>query len=179
MLSTTLLPYETQPQGKKYLVGNEICGTISIPMLWGLTPNELKYFKELTVNLLDIQEEFVKLCNKISKETGQSFIAVYNEITTGDFAMVANYIDDILLIEEIGRNADENANTKKIAMAAVILKFRVVPTWTIDDCEDPEKIHPLLVQKIAEFGQNEMQGWKTPEPITEESLKKIPMNQTG
>ena len=171
------LPYQTQPQGDSCLVGDTVCGTLSIPRYGSLTPNELIYFKELTARLPDMKGAVVKTCTKISKEVGCSFMAVYNEITTGNLNIVGDYLEDIFHLDGIEPIAKQG---HVLAMAATIIKFRIAPEWTLSNTEDPKQIHPLLVQKIAEFGDNEMQGWKKSEEVTEESLKKNLMTkQTG
>lgn len=45
--------------------------------------------------------------------------------------------------------------------------------WGLEETSDPDKIHPELVESLANFASKEQNGWETSPEVTEEDLKKL------
>jgi hypothetical protein len=69
----------------------------------------------------------------------------------------------------------ESLPMQNYVYATAILKFRVEPTWTLENSFDPEQISYELIRDVANFAYQEKNGWLPAEPkqpSTDEDLGK-------
>jgi hypothetical protein len=175
-MTTSRLPFAIHPKPViEEPVGNQDCGVLNIKRLNDLSPNERRFIKEHTKDLPNIQQEAVRLAQRIAEEIGESLVSVYNAIVTNDSQLLGDYLGDLLKFQDL---LTEVTSVRAIAMATAILKFRVAKgEWTIEDSGNADLIAPELLGAIAAFASKEENGWEAPketetesEPLTEEVL---------
>lgn len=157
------LPFITAPKKsfESVEIGTEEIGILSIKKLGGLSINERKYLRTLTKDLPDLRREAVRMAKKIVASSGDRLIDVYNALTVSDTNFLSEYLEEVL---EFQRLMEEVSEARQSALATTLLKFRIDPSWTEEKTGDPELIRLDLVALIAEFAQNEENGWRQPEP---------------
>lgn len=167
------LPFKTAPASlQKHTVGNPEIGELEIPRMNDLSPNERIFIREHTKLLPDLRTSAVKMARAIASQTGQKLIEVYNALTRGDTNLLADHLEHLVEFQEL---MDYVTLHRRVATATAILAFRLVPDWTIESTQDASQIHPKLVEALAEFAQQEENGWVVPEEnvvdLTEEDIE--------
>lgn len=175
------LPFKTEPKPELYLVGDEASGTLEIPKLGDLTPNERIFITEEMKALPDVRIEGVKIAKTIAQAMGKSLMETYEALTRGNMVVLSEYIEEVLNFQQL---VDKVGDRRELVMTTAIVRFRLVPDWTLADTGDVAKMPPKLRKAIFRFAQNEEAGWAEPEPLTEEILGESfsgedPPSQTG
>lgn len=177
------LPFKTAPKAPEtVLVGDEAIGTLEIPKLYDLSPNERIYIREKMQGVPDLRVEAVKLAKAIARTTGQKLLDVYNALTRSDTEALGENLEEFINFQELMERASQQ---RELVTATAILRYRVCPDWTLEDSRDATQISPKLLVAVYEFAQKEEAGWveaEEGEPITEELLGKssqAPQIQTG
>jgi hypothetical protein len=52
-------------------------------------------------------------------------------------------------------------------------KISLLEGWGLEETSDPDKLHPELVEALANFASKEQSGWESSPEATEEDLKKL------
>ncbi|MFN6572383.1 hypothetical protein [Dendronalium sp. ChiSLP03b] len=168
------LPFKTSPKEfEKITVGNAEIGELEIPKYGDLTPNERIFIK--AANLVDIRMAAVKLANAIAAKSGGKVTDIYYALTQGNAASLGEYLEDFVNFQDL---MEENSKSRNSVLATAIIK-RLVPEWELENTQDFNQIHPILVQEVADFARKEESGWQevADEEITEEDLGNSPKNQ--
>jgi hypothetical protein len=171
-----VLPFIILPKSPEVvMLGNEEIGTLNIPKLGHLSINEQRWIKEELKDVPNINQEAVRLAKKVAESTGYALVDVYTAFTGGDRTLLQNNLEEVLAFQDALNTSSEQ---RSLVYATAILKFRVLPEWTIADTSDSKKIPLALVEEIAAFAFNEEARWVEPdpeaevEPLTEEDLGK-------
>lgn len=176
-MSNKRLPFKVTPkQFQVEQVGAEDIGIIEIPRYNDLTPNERMFIDSHMKDKPSLQDETVKVSQQIAEKSGKGLFDIYAALTQGDIQLLQTYLPEFMRLQNIQK---EVTPIEKQVYATAILKFRILPDWTLEDTGDPGKIHPELVQAIADFAKKELNGWNEPPDPTEEDLKKSLEGNTG
>ena len=162
------LPYKTAPgKAETVTVGNEITGQLEIPKFGDLSPNERLFIK--SQNIPDLRKMGVNLARETAAKSGVPILEVYSALTNGDAQRLGEYLEDFIHFQE---QMECISRQKTIVMATAVIKMRLCPEWTIEASEDPQQIHPQLLNEVAEFARREESGWDdSPQvELTEEDL---------
>ena len=166
------LPFKTAPQGfEKITVGNPEIGELEIPKMGDLSPNE-RQMKDYP----DARKLTATMAVDIAKSSGMKSAEVYQALISSDYGMLSEHLEKFVEFEEA---YSQVARHRTLVTATAILKFRIVPEWEIENTQDENQIHFLLVKAIAKFATNEESGWLEPQTVelTEEDLGKLPLSQ--
>lgn len=168
------LPYLTTPAAtEKVQIGNEKIGVLELSKLGDFSPNERKWLKDNTKHIPNLRKEAVRMAREIGEEIGQPTLDVYNALTSGDTEYLATHLEKIMEFQDQMEVVTEQ---RSLFLATMILKFRVVADWTIEDTGNADVIRPELVKEVALFAAKEENGWateaQTAEPTTEADLGK-------
>lgn len=170
------LPFITQPKAAETVeIGNDRTGILEIKKLGGLSINERKYLQQLTKDLPDLQRLAVKMADSIVKSRAAEgekleLIDVYTALTKSNVEYLGNQLDAVLDFQDAMKLVNEQ---RAMALATMIVKFRIDPAWTEQDTCD---LHPELLTLLAQFAAGEETNWADAEPgaepePTEEDLK--------
>lgn len=168
------LPFKTAPKGfEKITVGSTEIGELEIPKMGDLSPNERLYIERQMKDYPDMRKLAAKMAQEIATSSGMKSAEVYQALISSDYGMLSEHLEKFVEFEE---TYSQIIRHRTIVMATAILKFRIVPEWEIENTQDENQIHFLLVKAIAGFAQKEESGWETPETVelTEEDLGKSP-----
>lgn len=173
------LPFVSQPKAPELvLVGDESMGTLQLPKLLDLTPNERLYIREELKESPDLRLEAVRLAKAIALKSGKKVIDAYSAITSGDTEALGEHLEEFVQFQD---KMDRVTEQRSLVTATAILRFRLCPEWTLADSRDAEQITPKLLQAVYDFAQKEEAGWKEPpieEPLNDESLGKSLSEET-
>ena len=162
----TKLPFKTAPQPfEKVTVGDSQIGELEIPKYSALSPNERIFIKENTQDTLDVRSLAMKFVNNIVTQSGKPSVETYNALTRGDTTYLMDHLQELIKFQD---ESEENSQTRDVIYATAIIKFRLVPEWTVEDTNDANQISPALVSAIALFARNEESGWQQPDPDAED-----------
>lgn len=164
------LPFVSEPKSEYIEVGTPESGTVKVQKLYDLTPNERIFIDEQ--KLPDLRLEAARLSQTIAEKSGKSMVEVYNALTSGDSSSMAEFLVELIEFQNL---MGETSKKRQQATATAIIRFRVAKEqdWTLQDTQNPDQIHPKLIQELADFAAKEEAGWETEvAPITEEDLKK-------
>lgn len=164
------LPFKTEPRKAETItVGDETIGTLELPRLNDLSPNERLYLREHTKEYPDLRSSAVKMARAIATKSELRLIVVYNALTAGNTELLSDYLEEFVEFQDL---MEKVTSHRRLVLATAILKHRLVSEWTLEDTGDASQIHPKLVDAVANFAQKEESGWAEPEPLTEEDLGK-------
>lgn len=166
------LPFKTTPSGfEKVVVGDPAIGELEIPKMMDLSPNERIFIKESLAEYPDLRSSAVKMARAIATKSGQKLIDVYNALTSGNTEELGEYLEEFIEFQDL---MEQVTSQRRLVVTTAILRYRLLPEWTIDNTGDANLIHPKLVEAIADFAQKEESGWveSATEPISEEDLGK-------
>lgn len=168
------LPFKTRPQGfEKITIGTPEIGELEIPKMGDLSPNERIYIDNQMKDYPDMRKLAAQMATNLAKSSGMKATEVYNALISSDYGMLSEHLEKFVEFEDKYKAIVQR---RTIVMATAILKFRVIPEWEIENTEDENQIHFLLVKAIAEFAQKEESGWIAPQTVelTDEELGKLP-----
>ena len=161
------LPFKTQPQGfEKIAIGTPQTGELEISKMSDLSPNERIFIKEELKDYPDLKSTAVKMAKSIASKSGQKLLDVFNALTSGNAEELGEYLEEFIEFQDL---IDEVTSQRRLVMATAIIKYRVLPEWTIENSRDSNLIHPSLLKLIADFAIKEESGWDVEStPVTEE-----------
>lgn len=170
------LPFKTEPKKVETVtVGDEVIGTLLVPRLGDLSPNERVYLREHTKDSPDLRVSAAKVARLIASQSGLKLKDVFEALARGDNEFLSDYMEEAFEFQEL---MEKTTAHRRLVIATAILKYRLVPEWSLENTGDANFIHPKLVQEVADFAQKEESGWLEPksEAITDEQLGN---SQTG
>lgn len=174
--SAKRLPFKTLPSKQDLVdVGNEEIGILSIPRHYDLLAAEKIWVKEHLKNITSFQTEVVRFSEEIAAKEGKGIFDIYSGLTSGNTEILNKHLGVFLRLKEVQQ---ETSSVEREIYATAILKFRIDPSWELEDTQNPDLIRPALVREIYEFAQKEQEGWGEPQPVTEEDIKKSPEEST-
>lgn len=167
------LPFKSQPKPTTVPVGDEEIGILEFPKLYDLTPNERLFIKEALKDEPDIQLEGVKLAKKIAATNGMPIKEMFAAVMNGDGEAIAEHVEELIVVQQ---KIQEVGPKKEVATVTALIKYRVLPDWTIEETIELQQLSPKLVTQIYEFSQKEASGWsdEPQQQLTEEDLGKLP-----
>jgi hypothetical protein len=186
------LPFEFPPTQQTALVGKPEHGGLRIPKYGDLTPNERIWINgELKrLGVIGNNKRVVQVARLISVKLEKPFKEVYEALIKDNKDYLIDYLEELLDFQEEREN---NALLITLVKATAIIKFRIKckqpnsgekEVWELENTCNPEQVHPLLVDALAEFAFNEENGWPEPESnestfeeLTEEQLGNLPTPQ--
>lgn len=179
----TLLPFYTAPRYEITTIGDESIGTIQITKKNDITLFEQKFVDEYMSQSEDIGYVFQQLANKISHDTQlpteEARLIILGEkddendiltlkskkkVTKGElrnsYFGEINKINDLML---------SNANRRKIAIAASLIKFRLTEGSIGDDTaiDQAGQLPISIVDLLVDFWNLEVNHGKEPDPKLE------------
>lgn len=178
------LPFKQSPQPTIVPVGDPETGILEFPKLYDLTPNERLFIKEAMTDEIDIRFEAVNLAKELAAKNNQPVSVMFDALTSRDTEVLSDHLEVMLSFADKMEKSGEKRIT---ATVTALIKFRILPDWTLTDTNDVEQLLPKLRQEIYNFSEKEASGWAEEEAkakLTDVDLGKsqtapLTVSQTG
>lgn len=129
-------------------IGNDTIGKVSLYKLGYLTDNEINYVKDRLESNIDLRDYAFKLAKNLSTKMGKSEDIIIRSLINGDISELGGSILELLKFND---EITEINQKRYPIFATAILSSRYDNEWTLEHTKNPEYIHPLLVELLAEF----------------------------